>query len=190
MGSASTEILHCFVRVLIDTAQLSRSRVANGPPGKSPAALVRRWLVPVCILAAVACGSPKSSAARPAEVEHDLLTRDEIQSSNARVGDLFDAIRSLRPRFLMTAPSVHSTGSTASMPLVVYFGRLRQAGVEALRTINASSVEEVRYLDPTAAQNEFGPMASGGALIVVLRDASKLPDTTVSAQSAARVVRR
>lgn len=66
------------------------------------------------------------------------------------------------------------------MPVVVYIGRLRQAGVESLTTISAINVEEVRYLDPTASQNEFGPTASGGALIVVLRDASKLPDTTVT----------
>lgn len=107
-------------------------------------------------------------------------------NSNARQGNLYEAIRSLRPRFLTTPPSVHSSGSTASMPVAVYFGRLRQAGLETLRTISAVSVEQVRYLDPTASQNEFGPMASGGALVVVLRDDSKLPDTTVSARFGVR----
>ena len=76
------------------------------------------------------------------------------------------------------------------MPIAVYFGRLRQAGLETLRTIAAVNVEEVRYLDPTASQNEFGPMASGGALIVVLRDSSKLPDTTATDRLDARASAR
>ena len=119
-----------------------------------------------------------------------MLTRDEILGSNARQGSLYEAIRSLRPQFFMAAPSVHSTGSSASMPVAVYFGRLRQAGLETLRTISATSVDKVTYLDPTASQNEFGPMASGGALIVVLRDPSKLPDTTVSVLRDAGPARR
>lgn len=98
-------------------------------------------------------------------------------SSNARQGDLYQAIRSLRPNFFMTPSSVHSSGSTASSPLAVYIGRLRQAGVESLRTISATSVELVRYLDPTASQNEFGQMASGGALVITLIDPTKPPDT-------------
>lgn len=131
------------------------------------------------MLTLASCGGPKSSAPKPAS-ERNVLTRDEILSSNAWQGDLFEAIRSLRPRFLMTPPNVHSAGSTASMPLAVYFGRLRQAGIDVLRSVSAISVDEVRYLDPTASQNEFGPMASGGALIVVLRDPTKNPDTTVA----------
>jgi hypothetical protein len=137
-----------------------------------------------------ACASPKSTGPRPASSERNVLTRDEILGSNARQGNLYEAIRSLRPQFFMTAPSVHSAGSSASMPVAVYFGRLRQAGLETLRTISAMNVDQVRYLDPTASQNEFGPMASGGALIVVLRDPSKLPDTTVSVFLGARAARR
>ena len=181
MGSSSAAVLHRLVRLLIDAALFDRRRVAHGPPGKIPAAFVRRGLAWVWLLTAVACGGPSASAVRPAGFDRDVLTRDEILDSNARQGNLYEAIRSLRPRFIMTDPSVHSTGSMASMPVAVYFGRLRQAGLETLRTIAADNVDQVRYLDPTASQNEFGPMASGGALIVVLRDPSKLPDTAVSA---------
>lgn len=109
-----------------------------------------------------------------------MLTREEILGSNARQGDLFQAIQSLRPQFFMTAPSVHSTGSTASSPLAVYIGKLRQAGIESLHSIAATSVASVRYLDPTASQNEFGPIASGGALVIALVDPSKIPDTASS----------
>lgn len=108
--------------------------------------------------------------------ERNLLTREEILSSNAWQGDLYQAIRSLRPNFFMTPASVHSNASSASMPLAVYIGRIRQAGVESLRTIAATSVVQVRYLDPTASQNEFGPMASGGALVISLYDPSRIPN--------------
>jgi hypothetical protein len=37
-------------------------------------------------------------------------------------------------------------------------------------------VAEVRYLDPTAAQNLYGFVATGGALVVRLYDASKNPE--------------
>ena len=128
------------------------------------------------IVALAGCVSAGATARPVRSPEHNLLTRDEILGSNAREGDLYQAIQSLRPQFLMTPPSVHSAGSTSSSPLSVYIGKLRQAGVESLRSISAFSVMQVRYLDPTASQNEFGPIASGGALVVTLVDPSKLPE--------------
>lgn len=151
--------------------------------------MLRRFAV-ATVFVLVGCGGPRSGASKPIPSERNRLTREEILSSNARQGDLYEAIRSLRPQFFMAAPSVHSVGSTASMPLVVYFGRLRQSGIEVLRSVSAINVDEVRYLDPTASQNEFGPMASGGALIVVLRDPDKHPDTTVSTRGVARATQR
>jgi hypothetical protein len=147
---------------------------------------VLRWLAAACVTAG-ACAGPKSSAPRPAARERNVLTREEIMSSNAQQGNLYEAIRSLRPQFLLTPPGVHSAGSMSSMPVAVYFGRIRQAGLETLRTIAAVNVEQVTYFDPTASQNEFGPMASGGALVVVLRDPNKLPDTTATLTGAARI---
>jgi hypothetical protein len=54
----------------------------------------------------------------------------------------------------------------------VYVNRIRQTDIAALRTLRASDVEEVRYLDPTASQSELGPTAAGGALVVKLRKPS------------------
>jgi len=52
----------------------------------------------------------------------------------------------------------------------------QSGGVEALKSINAGNVATVRYLDPTAAQNQFGFRATGGALVVTLDDPSKNPE--------------
>jgi len=111
----------------------------------------------------------------PQKQLRDVLTRNEIMSSTASELDLFQAIRSLRPNLLSGPPGVRSPVSSASMPIAVFVDRVRQAGFETLRALPASVVEEVRYLDPTASQNEFGPSVSGGALLVKLVKPS--PDT-------------
>ena len=152
-------------------------RPGRAVPNHPPMRIVGIALLALLGLAAVgACtGSGGTGRAMPPP-DRNVLTRDEIMSSNARQGALYHAIRSLRPNFFMTPSSVHSRGSTASSPLAVYIGRLRQAGVESLRTISATSVALVRYLDPTTSQNEFGQMASGGALVITLIDPAKLRD--------------
>jgi len=103
--------------------------------------------------------------------QRDVITREEIQGSAARSGDLHRAIRSLRPHFLETGRGVRTLGNSIIEPLSVYVDGARQTGAEALRTLPADAVEEVRYLDPTKAGNELGPRASGGALLVKLHKA-------------------
>lgn len=126
----------------------------------------------------VACAGAGSGAKRDhqPQPDHDVLSRDEILASTANTGDVLQAIQSLRPNFLLTHPSAHSKRSAAALPLAVYVGRMRQTGIDALKTINAASVAEVRYLDPTAAQNQFGFVATGGALVVKLYEKPKDPE--------------
>lgn len=110
--------------------------------------------------------------------QRDLLTREEILSSTAQQGDLLQAIHSLRPQFLSIPRGVYSPSSPAAAPIAVYVDRIRQLDVGSLRSISANKVAEVRYLDPTAALNEFGPTAAGGALLITLLDRSKEPPGT------------
>ena len=117
-------------------------------------------------------GPPKATGPQP---QRDLITRDEILNSTAQQGDLLDAIHSLRPHFLAIPRGVYSRSLPAAVPLAVYVNRVRQAGLESLRSIAASKVAEVRYLDPTASLNEFGPTAGGGAILVMMFDPSKEP---------------
>lgn len=106
--------------------------------------------------------------------QRDLLTREEILSSTAQQGDLLQAIHSLRPNFLAVPRGTYPRSS-----VVVYVNRIRQTGgIESLRSISAIKVAEVRYLEPTAALNEFGPIASGGALVVTLSDPAREPIDT------------
>jgi hypothetical protein len=126
-------------------------------------------------LIAVACKSLGPPGPPQPQRQRDLLTREEILSSTAQQGDLLQAIHSLRPQFLAVPRGVYSRTSPAAAPIAVYVDRIRQSDIGSLRSISASKVAEVRYLDPTAALNEFGPTAGGGALLITLLDRSKEP---------------
>ena len=117
--------------------------------------------------------SPSESLAQ--KRQRDVITREEILASALRTGDLHQAIRSLRPHFLTPARGVRTFGNSIVEPLSVYLNGTRETGVDALRTIQADAVEEVRFLDPNKAGNELGLKASGGALMVKLYKVPKTP---------------
>jgi len=127
-------------------------------------------------LASTACSSFGPPQQPSPQSQRNILTREEILASTANQGDLLDAIHSLRPTFLAKPHSVFAGNAAAAVPLAVYIDRIRQSGVEALRSIAAGKVAEVRYLDPTASLNEFGPTARGGSLLIRIFDpAPKVP---------------
>jgi hypothetical protein len=114
-----------------------------------------------------------------------VLTREEILASTAYQGDILQAITSLRPNFLAN-PRVSTPGSSSSAPLVVYVERIQQSSIEALRSISADKVAEVRYLEPMASQSQFGSKASGGALVVRLYHPTEPPPAAAGAEGKAR----
>jgi hypothetical protein len=100
--------------------------------------------------------------------QRDRITREEIMNSAHKDLDLFQVIRSLRPRFLEGNPGVRSFGnsSAAGTPIAVFVDGRRDTGLDALKSIDALKVEEVRYLDPDRSASEYGPAAAGGAILV------------------------
>ena len=57
-------------------------------------------------------------------------------------------------------------GGTSALTPVVYVNGIKESGVDALRRLGASFIDEVRYLDPSRAEMEFGIAAAGGAIVV------------------------
>jgi hypothetical protein len=111
--------------------------------------------------------APSESGAQ--KKQRDRITRQEILDSPHRDLDLFQVIRSLRPHFLEPPPGVATLGGAYGRAQVaVFVDAVRETGIAALRTLSATHVEEVRYLDATRAENEFGPRANGGALVIKL----------------------
>lgn len=105
--------------------------------------------------------------------QRDLLTAEEIMTSGKRFFDLYDVVKDLRPRFLQAPPGARSFGNSraATTPIAVYVDGKRDSGLDALKSIDPQQVHDVRYLDPQRADNEIGPSAAGGAILVRLRGA-------------------
>ncbi len=126
------------------------------------------------LVIAAGCIAAVPSDAVAQKRQRDRITREEILSSPHKDLDLYQVIRALRPHFLERPPGVRTLGgSYGPSPVAVYVDGARETGVDALRTLSAVQVEEVRYMDPTRSENEFGPRANGGALVIKLRKESR-----------------
>ena len=114
------------------------------------------------LVASVVAASPVEGQKR----QRDVIKNDEIMASPQKESDLLTAIRALRPQFLEPPKGTRSIAGTFINPIVVYFGPLRQPGLEALRNVMAYDAEEVRYLDSSQSENRYGITANGGAIVV------------------------
>jgi hypothetical protein len=112
--------------------------------------------------------------------DRNLITREEILNSAQKDGDLYQAVRSLRPHFLAKprgqrkmdvergGPSGMQVGSSVAPEPLVFINGNRLGETSTLKTILAADVFEVRYLEPAKAQDEYGADANGGAVLVTL----------------------
>ena len=114
------------------------------------------------IAGAIMLAPPDLSAQKK---QRDLITREELQGSGQRDQDAFSAIRSLRPHFVAAPRGNRTMGGTAAAALVVYLDGMK-SDLQALRTMSASDVVEVKYLEPAKAEEEYGITHSGGAIMV------------------------
>ena len=112
--------------------------------------------------------APSDADAQKVKKSRDKLTSAEIMESAFKDKDLLGAIRALKPQFLEAPRGVRSLGGGMQMPLVFYVDGIKAAGIDVLYNIRAQEVHEVRYLDPTKSQNEYGITANGGALQIKL----------------------
>jgi hypothetical protein len=133
---------------------------------------IRSGLVAAALAGAWLLFTPPPAAAQ--KRDRDLITREEILSSAQKDKDLYQAIRSLRPHFLQGARGTTSV-TLAMSPPVVYVDGGKQGDPSVLKTILASSVEEVRHLSPSQAESDYGVGHDGGALLVKLFQPPKRP---------------
>ena len=87
------------------------------------------------------------------------LTADDLVNQQGM--DLFQAISQLRGRWL--------TGRGGGVPGVHVDGRQSLGGVDELRNISVSDVQEVEYLSASDATSRFGIGYQSGAIIVTTR---------------------
>jgi hypothetical protein len=127
--------------------------------------MIRAAAMTLVLAGAVLSFSPDQLHAQ--KRKRDVITRDEIQSSLQREQDLLTAIRSLRPHFLESR-GVRTLGNSIADPIAIYIDGVRQSGVDILQSMMAANVNEVRYLEPSRAVQEYGSSANGGAVVVKL----------------------
>lgn len=101
--------------------------------------------------------------------DRNKLTRTELDEAGSSIVTARDAIRVLRPQWLAPAlgriasSNVNDIGGGART-LVVYIDGNRQPDLEALTTVQATAIVEIRYLDQNRAVQMHGPGHEMGAI--------------------------
>ena len=131
----------------------------------------RRSLALLLVLAASCAPQPKAAATGTPTTRiqrnPDVISREELQDPTVAGGDAMTAIRQLRPAFFRTrGPQSFSNASAGAVQISQDFGPLQP--LQQLSTIDARSLQQVRYLNANDAQTRFGINANGGPVIVLL----------------------
>ena len=137
---------------------------------------VRRRLSSVLWLAAgLGCaGSPEPSApgdpqpevlraSVPVDSNANLLTGDQLRETN--VGNVYDALRRLRPQWLRARGSASIVSPDSTEP-VVYISGIRRGEVRTLQNVGLDQVERVVFIDARDATTRFGTGHAGGVIMV------------------------
>ena len=116
--------------------------------------------------AAVLSGGCASSPVAASSGSRYVVTEDEL----VNVGDrsAYEALQQLRPTFLRSRDP-QTPSHQNSTPIAVFVDGGRTEGVEALRSIRASSVREMRFYEPAEANTKFGTGHNGGVIAVTLK---------------------
>ncbi|MGH7718338.1 MAG: hypothetical protein ACREON_05780 [Gemmatimonadaceae bacterium] len=92
------------------------------------------------------------------------ITAEELQANAS--GNLYDAVRKLRPEWLDRQRAVSLMND---VEIVVYHDNTKVGGPDALRSIEISAVRVVRFMSASEAQGKFGVGHPQGAIQVVTR---------------------
>jgi hypothetical protein len=113
----------------------------------------------VLLAGCVSAGTQELRTSPPGVTDREVVTEAEI--ANAHATTAYEAIERLRPRFLLT--KVDLGPATARQ---VYLNGIALGGVNELRTMPASSVQEIRFVRSIDSP-AFGTGHSGAVILVV-----------------------
>ncbi len=118
--------------------------------------------VAIVAVAAVALGyacAPASAAWRP-RPDFNLITHEDLVSTHYH--DTYDAVEALHSNWLITRPN----SFRAQSEVLVYMDNIRLGGVAEMQNIPLTSVEYVRYFDPSEATTRWGIGHTQGVIYV------------------------
>lgn len=114
--------------------------------------------------------APKTTAGP--KVDPDLIVASEFDGKGFR--DAFDIVQRLRPNWFTrkSGSSAARRMGTSGSGLVVYLDNARMGGLDALRQLQAGSIESLQFLDAAAATARLPALGSSvisGAIVVQSR---------------------
>ena len=106
------------------------------------------------------------------------ITREEITESGGNVGTAYDVVRLLRQRWLNPPlgrnSSTNADGTSGgATEIIVYINDIRQQSIEDLKTVKASRVADMRFLEQNRAIQLRGPGHELGVIEVITTDKPK-----------------
>ncbi len=106
-----------------------------------------------------------------AQRRSDVITAEEIERARPAASTAYDAVRSLRPRWLRVQEAIMTArpeDPVEPAQLHVYLNDFEAGGPDYLKTILAEHVQELRWLSSNQASSRFGP-TRGPAIVVTLK---------------------
>jgi hypothetical protein len=128
-------------------------------------------IIGVTLGCSASTGATPRTSSKP-KVDPDLISTAEIDSQTFR--DAYDVVQKLRPNWFTRktgGSSARRMGASGS-GLVVYLDNTRMGGVEALRQLNTSAFESLRFMDAaiaTATLPGLGSSVIAGAIVAQSR---------------------
>jgi len=137
-------------------------------------------LLAVATLAGVVSAAGQQ-VSTPTNRNRRVITTEEIEQ--AQETNAFQVVEKLRPEFLVSMARQHTLGRGAvqqpdlgySQPdpeptAAVFVDGTEMGGVDELRRIQSTVVEEIRYLSGSEAQTKYGPRFPAGVIEVRLKN--------------------
>ena len=97
----------------------------------------------------------------------NLITFEEIGRVD-NVRDAYELVRILRPLWLQARGTTALTDPSASLP-VVYVDEVQMGRPEVLRSIIATTVQQMQFIDRADAEMRYGAGHPGGIIMVRTR---------------------
>jgi hypothetical protein len=114
--------------------------------------------------ALAACGGARQSGEAG---NRNVVTADELSGMSEL--SAHDVLSRIRPEFLRSRGARSLRGAPAEEYPVVYMDHTRLGSIDALRSIRASTIREIRYLNGADATTRYGTGHGAGVILVTTR---------------------
>jgi len=124
-----------------------------------------RALLPFCTVALVTSAAAAQSKPRSSST---LINEEEIARARSNVGNAYDLVRMLRPRWLRTHEMVQLRDTDPQMAQIhVYIDDHDKGDVEFLKTIPVELIESLSFMSATEVGARFGPSVGPGIVVTL-----------------------